>query len=235
MFFGHTAPTGSLAIRRLGPGGSLSATPAKELPFASILRHALPHPFLPGEVFLYRLRNIPNIVRGLWRIAAARVLKISHFYGTLSIVKIDRFGNALDYGIVSLRVVTTAGVNFIVDAFQNTTEVENFKFHGIGTGTGNEASGDTALGTELTTEYATDNTRPTGSQTEGASANIYRTVATITLDSGTPAITEHGIFTQAATGGGTLLDRSKFSAINLTGANGDGIQATYDFTINAGG
>jgi hypothetical protein len=138
-----------------------------------------------------------------------------------------------DYGVVSRKVITTAGVNFLVDAFQNLTELENFKYHGIGTGTGAEANGDTALGTELTTEYNPDSTRATGSQTEGASANIYRSVGTNTLDSGTPAVTEHGLF--SASSAGTLWDRSKFSAINLVGANGDGLQTTYDMTASAGG
>jgi hypothetical protein len=139
-----------------------------------------------------------------------------------------------DYGIVSRKVVTTAGVGFIVDAFQNLVELENMKFHGIGTGTTAEAVGDTALVTELTTEYNPNSTRATGSTTENG-ANVYRTVGTNTLDSGTPAVTEHGLFTQAATGGGTLLDRSVFSAINLNGANGDGLQSTYDLTCTAGG
>jgi hypothetical protein len=138
-----------------------------------------------------------------------------------------------DHGIVSRKVVTTAGVNFIVDAFQNLTEVELFKFHGIGTGVTAEAVGDTALGTELTTQYNPDGTRATGSQAEAA-ANIYQTVGTNTLDTGTPAVTEHGVFTQA-TAGGTLLDRSVFSAINLNGANGDGLQTDYRLTCTAGG
>jgi hypothetical protein len=135
-------------------------------------------------------------------------------------------------GLASLRVVTTTGVNFMVDAFQNSVELEILKYHGMGTGTGSEAAGDTALGTELTTEYNPDSTRATGSLGEGASANIYRTVGTNTIDSGTPAVTEHGVLSQAATGGGTLLDRSKFAADNLV--SGDGIQFTYDFTVAAG-
>lgn len=135
-------------------------------------------------------------------------------------------------GLASVRVVTTAGVNFIVDAFQNSVEVELFKYHGIGVGTTNEATSDTALVSELTTEYSSDNTRATGSQTEGASANIYRTVGTNTVDASV-AITEHGIFTSATSGAGTLLDRSKFSAVNL--ASGDSLQSTYDLTCSAGG
>ena len=138
-----------------------------------------------------------------------------------------------DYGIVSRKVVTTVGVGYLVDAFQNLTELELFKYHAIGTGTNAEAVGNTALQTELTTEY-TGNVRATGSQTENG-ANVYRTVGTNTLDSGTPTIAEHGIMDQAATGGGSLLDRSQFTGIALNGANGDGLQSTYDFTVTSGG
>lgn len=143
-------------------------------------------------------------------------------------------GSILDYGCVGRRVVTDAGVAYIVDAFQNSVELENLKYHGFGTGTNNEAAGDTALQTELTTQYASDNVRPTGTTTEGATANIYRTVATLSPDSGgTIAITEHGVFSQAATGGGTLLDRTKFAAVNLV-ASSDSLQATYELTLTSG-
>lgn len=137
-----------------------------------------------------------------------------------------------DQGWVGWKLVTTAGVNFIVDAFQNSVEVENLKFHGIGTGSTAEAIGDTTLVTELTTEYNPDSTRATGSLTEGASANIFRTVGTNTLD-GTPgaALREHGIFSAAAAG--TLLDRTVYSAITLS--SGDSLQSTYDLTCTAGG
>jgi len=137
-----------------------------------------------------------------------------------------------DYGEVGHKVVTTAGVNFIVDAFQNTTELETFKYHGLGTGSTAEAIGDTALVTELTTEY-TGNVRATGTTAEGASANIYSTVATNTLDSGTPALREHGVF--SASSAGTLLDRTVFASITLDGTAGDGLQSTYQLTCSAGG
>lgn len=136
-----------------------------------------------------------------------------------------------DHGIVSRRVVTTVGVGYIVDAFQNLVELENMKYHGLGTGGTAEASGDTALVTELTTEY-TGNVRATGTTTE-SSSTVYQTVATNTLDSGTPAVTEHGVF--SASSAGVLLDRSLFSAINLVGANGDALQSTYSLTCSAGG
>lgn len=139
-----------------------------------------------------------------------------------------------DYGIVSRRVVTDAGVAFLVGILQNLETQNILKFHGIGTGTNAESVSDTDLQTELTTEYNPNNTRATGT-TSSSAANVYQTVGTNTLDSGTPAITEHGIFSASARGSGTLLDRSVFAAINLIGANGDGLQVDYRFTIASGG
>ena len=129
--------------------------------------------------------------------------------------------------------MTTAGVNFIVDAFQNLVELEDMKYHGIGTGTTAEAVGQTALITELSTQYSTSNTRPAGSTGEqSGNANAYETTATITV-SASVAATEHGIFSRAATGGGVLLDRSVFAAVNL--ASGESLQATYSLTFPSGG
>ena len=193
--------------------------------------HALPRPGLGREVNVWRLRNLPHVLRGVWRVALARLLRVPCFYGRLSLRLVRADGSVLDYGIASYRVVTTAGVSAIVDAFQNLVEIETFIYHGFGTGGTAEAVGDTALVTELTTQYATDSTRPTGSNTE-TSATVYKTVGTLDPDAAV-AITEHGIFTQAATGGGTLLDRSLFSVINVA-ASGDTLQATYELTVAAG-
>lgn len=140
-------------------------------------------------------------------------------------------GSVTDYGVVSRHVVTTAGKNYLAACFPNTNEPENFKYHGYGTGTTAAAVGDTALQTEFTTEYVTNSTRPTGSQS--SSTNTYTTAATFSPDSGgTLAVTEHGIFSAAAAG--TLLDRNVFSAINLVAAasNGDSLTTTYTLTIN---
>lgn len=138
------------------------------------------------------------------------------------------------HGLVSTRVVTDTGVGFIVDAFQNLVELENMKFHGIGTGSTAEAAGDTALVTELTTEYNPNSTRATGTTAE-TSSNIFQSVGTNTLDSGTPALREHSLFTQAATGGGVAMDRSVYASITLTGANGDALQTDYRLTFTSGG
>lgn len=229
---GNTRPIGAVHMHVI-PRNPHTAVPGKELTFKEILEYGFPHGSLHPEVAAWRRGNLKNLWRGLYRVLTARCVNISHIYGQLSLVVVRRNGEWLDYGLASMRVVTTTGVNYIVDAFQNTTEVENLKFHGFGTGTNAEAVGDTTLQTELTTQYNPDSTRPTGSTTEGASANIYRTVGTLSPDAGgTIAITEHGIF--SATSAGTLLDRSVFSAVNIV-ASADSLQATYDLTVSSGG
>jgi len=196
-----------------------------------IIKHGTPQPGLSREVNAWRAKNAPNLWRGARRVLAARAMNLPTFYGAVWLRKITAEGDVTDYGLASLRVVTTTGVGYIIDAFQNLTEVENFKYHGIGTGTNAEASSDTALQTELTTQYSPDNTRATGTQGEGASGNIYRTVGTVTVDA-SATITEHGVLSQAATGGGTLLDRSVFSAVGL--AASDSLQIPYEMTMPAG-
>ncbi len=175
------------------------------------------------RILLYRLKNLPNILRGLPMRAANALLNNVAPEARLYVAVQRADGRRDDYGLVSTRVVTTAGVQAITDAFQGLFTLANFKYHASGTGAVAEAVGDTALGTEV-------ETRASGSQTEGAGANVYRTVGTISYTA-TRAITEHGIF--SATTAGTLLDRSVFSAINVN--NGDSISFTYDLTVNAGG
>jgi hypothetical protein len=157
-----------------------------------------------------------------------RLFAIGHLW--LQKIRLD--GLVEDFGLVSCRVVTDTGVAFIVDAFQNLTELENMKFHALGTGTTAEAASQTALVTELTTQYAVSSTRPTGTLGEkSGDAKTYETAATITT-SATVAATEHAIMSQAATGGGVMLDRSVFSVVNL--ASGESLQATYDLTFPSG-
>ena len=141
-------------------------------------------------------------------------------------------GKWVDYGVVSRRVVTDTGVGFIVDDWDNSvTDITNFNYHGCGTGAVAEAAADTALGAESTLILNPDSTRATGTKSQPA-ANQLRTIGTLTFD-GAGAITEHGILSQAATGGGVLWDRSVFAAINV--ASGDSIQFTYTATLTSGG
>ena len=136
---------------------------------------------------------------------------------------INASGLVVPLGVLSRRLVTDAGVAFLVDAFQGTTEPEKFNHHDAGTGVGAEAVGNTGLGTPW------GGARVAGTQSEPA-ANQYRTTATIAFNN-TFAITEHGLFSAAAAG--TLWDRSVFSAVNVV--NGESIQFQYTLTINSGG
>ena len=208
--------------------------PTHKLSLREIVRFGFPNKSQSLDVNWWRLKNLPNLLRGLIPLMIVRLCGFSHQYGQLFLVKISGDGLQTPYGLASLLVVTTAGVNFIAARMSNVSpsDISLFNFHGLGTGTNAEAVGDTALQTELTTQYNPNNTRATGTQSTPGSSNIYRTVGTNTVDAAA-AVTEHGILTQSATGGGTLLDRSVFSVINL--ANGDSLQSTYDFTISSGG
>lgn len=209
----------------------IKAPPLRNLTLDEIKFYSFPHKGLDESVADWRSENHKNFLRGFEKVRVALENDIPHFYGRLWIKHISVDGTVTDYGLVSLRVVTNSGVNFIVDAFQNLVELESMKYHAIGIGTSAESASDTTLATELTTQYNPDNTRATGSTTEGASANIYRTVGTNVVDSAI-AVSEHGIFNTPTTASGTLLDRSLFTALNLT--SGDSLQTTYDLTFTAG-
>jgi hypothetical protein len=125
--------------------------------------------------------------------------------------------------------IPNVGETALRDCFINTscTPVQNFKFHGLGTSATAVAETDTGCTTELTTQYATDNVRPTGSQTNNG-ANVYRTVGTNTVDQAV-TIQEFCLMSQAATGGGTDWTHILTGGIALNA--GDALVTTYDLTI----
>ena len=134
-----------------------------------------------------------------------------------------RNGHRTDYGVVSRLRVTTAFVNFLCTNLQtDSAEFGDFKYHDSGVGATGEANGDTAM------ETTDGESRATGTQV--ASTNTYTSVGTIAYTT-TKAITEHGVFSSAAST--TLMDRSVFAAINVV--SGDSIEFTYVLTASAGG
>ena len=139
-------------------------------------------------------------------------------------------GEWIDYGAVCYRVVTTAFITALATALHTQASPGNLYYHALGVGTNAAAVGDTGMQTELTTEYNPDSTRPTGTHT--SAAGVYESVGTITIDSGTPAVTEHGVM-GAASGASTLIDRHTFTAVNMV--SGDSLVATYQLTFTAGG
>lgn len=143
--------------------------------------------------------------------------------GFLSAVHTRANGEKTDLGLISAKKITTAFRDYIVDSLQDSTAnpMDVFKYHASGTGTTAESNTQTALVTEV-------QSRTSGTQVEGATADIFKTVGTIDY-TGAHAITEHGIF--SANAAGTMMDRSLFSAINVS--DGDSIQFTYEATFNA--
>ena len=123
-------------------------------------------------------------------------------------------------GVISERLVTDAFINLLVDELQASTGgIANFSYHGSGIGSAVESGTDTVLGSEV-------DTRTNGTQGEGATQNIYKSVGTVNY-AASFAIVEHGLFN--ASTGGTLMDRSVFGAINV--ADGDAIEFSYELTI----
>jgi len=166
-----------------------------------------------------------GLLRGL---QGTGIFGVGRLYAT--ILRAD--GRVEPLGLICTKLITDNGVAFLVDDWDNNgQDISTMNFHGCGTGTNAENQADSALQTESTTVLNPDSTRATGTRSQ-PSANQYRSVGTLTFD-GSAAVTEHGIFSQSATGGGTLWDRSVFSAINV--ANGDSIQFTYTCTVSAGG
>ena len=144
--------------------------------------------------------------------------------GRLSAVLVKADGTRINYRVLGWRVVTTAFVNFMVDQLQTETSAwGDFLYHDSGVGTTAEAVGNTDI------EMTDGESRATGNQGEGASANIYQSVGTISYTT-TKAITEHGLFNAATAG--TLLDRTVFTVINVV--SGDSIQFTYELECAAG-
>lgn len=219
----------------------VEGVPKKRLTLKEMCYWALPHRGLDEEVLEWRRSNARRMRGELFKLAvmlrAAKYTRYPFFYGDCWVKRIDgKTGEGKLFGLASVRLFTSAGRDEVIDEFDAATaagfDLTSFNYHGIGTGTTAADAADTALQTELTTEY-TGNVRATGVQSQ-PSSDVYRSVATNTLDSGTPAVTEAGLLSQAATGGGVLIERYVFAAVNLVGANGDGLQTTMNLTMTSG-
>lgn len=170
----------------------------------------------PGTVFRMRDFFMEYLVRILGIVPLSASLKAKVF-------RVD--GTVEDLGVVSTHAVTDVFVALLVDTLQAAApSFSTFKWHGSGTGTTGELSGDTVL------ETPTGEARVVGTQIEGATGNIYKSVAIHTY-AGTFDITEHGLFNALIVG--VLADRSVFTAIGVIA--GDKIQFSYELVCTSGG
>ena len=179
----------------------------------------------PGPGLWWKLSNLRWVWKGLGRHAVAKTLGMNHMLGCLYAILRRADGSVINYGLVSTNLVTTAFVEFMVDQLQaETSEWGDFKFHDSGVGVTGAAVGDTDV------ETTDGETRVTGSQIEGATAEIYKSVGTISYTS-TKAITEHGLCSIVT--GGTLMDHHVFAALNVV--SGDSLEFSYELTVSDGG
>lgn len=152
----------------------------------------------------------------------------TEMFGFLSAIVKRTDGTEQDYGIVSVREVTSAFALRLVDAMMTSDDViDNFNQHKMGAGSTAETDTDTAL---VTAQAGAQGATGNAACTHGASSNIYRTVGTLTAGSAY-GCREHGVFN--ASTGGILLDRSVVTNIDLN--TDDVVTWTYELTVNAGG
>ena len=190
---------------------------------------------------VWKLRKIAkqvragNIPKGVSRDTIFEALKMTRPRGAMEIfgiLSMKHFGAdgvlKADLGVQSVRKITLAFVKYLADAFCTSGQaalLDDFVYHAAGAGSAAEASGDIALGAETGVRVA-------GSQTHGASSNIFETVKTW-VASGIFTAIEHGLFNcLTSTASQVLLDRSLVST-PPTCATGDEIVFTYDLTLNS--
>lgn len=170
----------------------------------------------------WRLSNLGYLIRGFERVNRESRDNFSRPAGVLY-ARLKTPKDSIDLGLASVNVVTTAGVNYVIDSLQGLATINNMRWHASGTNNTAENASQTALSAET-------GSRVSGTQTEGASANIYKTIATLTYGSSL-SIVEHGLFSASSTG--TLFDRSVFASIAVDTSTG--IEFTYEWTLNSGG
>src|SRR3990167_5616100 len=166
--------------------------------------------------------------------ATANTVGIVAATSTLEVVVTRKDGAVEDYGVTSRRVVTDDFVAFIVDALDTAQATfDDFDFGGFGSGSGAEAASDTGLGTEFSTQYATNSVRPTATISQ-PSASQFRSVTVFSPDESC-TVQEFGLFNSATAGAGngTMIDRA------LTGGQAlvswDSLSCTQTISFTSGG
>lgn len=126
------------------------------------------------------------------------------------------------------NTIVSVGQNSIVDAFQGLFTLSNFRHLGFGESSQAVVTSDTGCVSELSTAY-TDDTRVTGAQGEGTSANIYEVSGVLTADE-EATIEEFCLLDQNATGGGNLFARALTGTVALS--TSETLTLTYRATFS---
>ena len=143
-------------------------------------------------------------------------LKLS---GQLNIVLRDKNGNVKEER-TEKNLVVTSGLGYIASRMKDASATA-MSHMALGSGTTNEAAGQTDLVTLLGAREALDSTTVT--------ANAVAYVSSFEAGDATGAVTEAGIFN--ASTGGTMLCRVKFDVVNK--AADDTMTVTWTITVSA--
>jgi hypothetical protein len=204
-------------------------------PLKDILRHAYPDPQLPRGVLEYRMRNYPRLCMELAEIEMARRLKIPVMMGAHFAIVERKRGRGLEIlGLTSLHKVSQAFTVEVVDCLQDSegNPIDVYNFHNFGTDATAEANTQNDLILELAATEWVEAARPAGTQTEGASTNIYRSedAGPLTVDTaqGPIAIEEVAVFLSATFGVVGVIDRGVTGTITLD--DDETITNSYEYT-----
>lgn len=127
-----------------------------------------------------------------------------------------------DGGLQSVKLVTTAFANYLVDELQaSNANFSNFKYHDQGDDNTAESNAHTALQNSM-------ESRGTGTQTENG-ANRYKSVCNITATANYTA-EEHGLFNEASAG--IMMDRNLPANAPVLEVN-DVVEWTYELLVSA--
>jgi len=180
--------------------------------------------------FIVRRGIVPHLIPEKDILEALRATKPSgvlEMFGLLK-MRIRRVATGLweDYGVVSVKLVTTAFAAYVVDSLQDssTYPLDDFRYHQMGDDNTTESNAHTDLQNAREAKVS-------GSNGEGGSANIFQTVATIEATAGYD-VEEHSITSNASNASGTMLDRNLVPNAPTVIAN-DQVEFTYDLTVNA--
>jgi len=197
----------------------------RKLEVKGLLQHTVIHPPV-DQAYVLRNKLRPGFWSGWLKVwlsrTVARITKLPVCWGQLQ-ARVLRDGQWIELGVLSYRVITDAGLEFLTDALQSGAEdFTTFNWHACGTDNTAEAAGDTALGSETVTPVRREGTK---SQPTSTSIDFTATQTFV----GPVAVVEHGLF--SASTSGTLWDRSVFATINVD--NPDAIQWVYTLTLSS--
>jgi hypothetical protein len=93
-----------------------------------------------------------------------------------------------------------AGEAYLVNAWRGLVELSHAKYHALGQSSAPFAENQTSCQDELTNQYTPDNTRATGTLSQGATPSTFRSIGKTTIDQAAVTIREFCLMTRGRKG-----------------------------------